>query len=257
MNTCGYIEIDDASIYYQVSGNLRGKPLVLLHGGLGSMKDLTPIHTYLADEYCLIYIDLRGHGKSTLGSVKLSYELYQNDVLTILSFLKISQFSLFGFSDGGIVAYRIAVQYPEKVSCLITLGSQWRLEPGDPSIEVLKGLTAEFWLEKFADDVANYQLSNPQPHFHKLVDTVKAVWLDTSESGYPNSAVEQIQCPTLIMRGDHDFLFSLDEAATLQSKMKDADFANIPFTEHASHQESPELVGEILQQFMLKRRCDP
>ncbi|WP_419177517.1 alpha/beta fold hydrolase [Pseudoalteromonas luteoviolacea] len=56
----------------------------------------------------------------------------QNDVLTILSFLKISQFSLFGFSDGGIVAYRIAVQYPEKVSRLITLGSQWRLEPGDP-----------------------------------------------------------------------------------------------------------------------------
>ncbi|AOT10392.1 alpha/beta fold hydrolase [Pseudoalteromonas luteoviolacea] len=256
MSTSGYIKIDDASIYYQMSGNLKGKPLVLLHGGLGSMEDLTPVHKYLDDEYCLICIDFRGHGKSTLGSTKLSYEQYQNDVLSILSFLGISQFSLFGFSDGGIVAYRIAAQSPEKVSCLITLGSQWRLEPEDPSIPVLKGLTAEFWLEKFADDVAYYQLSNPTPHFHKLVDAVKTVWLDTSESGYPNNAVVQIQCPTLIMRGDHDFLFSLDEAVALQRKVAGADFANVPFTEHAAHQESPELVGRILQQFMLKIRCD-
>ena len=241
---------NEASVYYEMSGNADGKPLVMLHGGLGSKEDFAPVHRYLASEYCLISIDFRGHGKSTLGNTPLSYELYQNDIQNVLSHLGVSRYSLFGFSDGGIVGYRLAAQLPEKVDCLITLGSQWRLKSDDPSIEILNGLTAEFWAERFADDVARYNVSNPKPNFPKLVDAVKMVWLDTSASGYPSCLVEHIKCPTLIMRGDNDFLFSLDEAVALKSRISGADFANIPFTAHASHQESPDLVGVMLQQFL-------
>jgi len=247
-----YLEIDCASIYYQLSGNPDGKPLVMLHGGLGSGKDLEPLHEYLAQDYRLISIDLRGHGKSSLAGTSLSYAQYQSDIQAVLSHLDITRYSIFGFSDGGIVGYRLAAQNPEKVISLVTLGSQWRLEEGDPSIEILSGLTAESWCEMFPEDVANYNTSNPKPDFARLVEAVKELWLDTTELGYPSKLVEDIQCPTLIMRGDNDFLFSLEEAVALKSKIPNSDFANIPFTEHAAHQESPLVVGTMLKQFYCK-----
>ncbi|MFS1525481.1 alpha/beta fold hydrolase [Microbulbifer sp. 2304DJ12-6] len=251
----GYINVSGSPIYYELSGNPNGEPLVLLHGGLGSIGDLTPLYKYIAPDYSLISMDFRGHGKSPLNGASLSYEQYQSDVQEVLSHLGIKRYSLFGFSDGGIVGYRLAAQQPESIICLITLGSQWRLETNDPSIELLRGLTAEFWAERFPAEVDFYNASNPKPDLKKLVDAVKPVWLDTTESGYPCDLVESIACPSLIIRGDNDFLFSLNEAAFLKTKISGADFANIPFTEHASHQESPELVGTIVKQFLSQQKA--
>ncbi|WP_233355419.1 alpha/beta fold hydrolase, partial [Vibrio cholerae] len=66
--------------------------------------------------------------------------------------------------------------------------------------------------------------------------------------------ITQQSRPTLVMRGDNDFLFSLDEAVALKSKIAGCSFANIPLTAHSSHQESPELVGEMLKQFMSQHK---
>ncbi|WP_199528974.1 alpha/beta hydrolase [Pseudoalteromonas sp. bablab_jr010] len=249
-NRNGYIDVNGSKIYFEVSGNLNGEPLLMLHGGLGSLNELSSIHQYVATEYQLISVDFRGHGKSFLGNSPLSYMQYQEDIQYVLSYLNIDKYSIFGFSDGGIVGYRLAAQESERVSCLVTLGSQWRLEANDPSKELLSGLTPDFWAARFADDVAFYKSSNPEPNFPKLVDAVKAVWLDTTESGYPYDMVEKICCPTLIMRGDNDFLFSLDEAVALKLKIAGSSLANIPLTAHSSHQESPKLVGEMLKQFL-------
>lgn len=253
-NESGYIGVNGSEVYYELSGNPDGEPLLLLHGGLGSLNELTPLYKYVAADYQLISADFRGHGRSLLGDSPLSYLQYQQDTQHILSYLGIDRYSIFGFSDGGIVGYRLAAQDPGRVSCLVTLGSQWRLEADDPSIELLSGLTADFWVSQFADDVALYERTNPRPDFPKLVDAVKAVWLDTTESGYPCKLVEKIRCPTLVMRGDNDFLLSLDEAVALKSKIVGCSFANIPLTAHSSHQESPELVGEILKQFMSQHK---
>jgi len=249
-NRSGYISVKGSEIYYELSGNPDGEPLLMLHGGLGSLNELIPIQQYVASDYQLISVDFRGHGKSPLGDSPLSYLQYQQDIHYVLSYLGIDRYSIFGFSDGGIVGYRLAAQEPERVSCLVTLGATWRLEADDPSIELLSGLTADFWRSRFADDVAFYEASNPKPDFSKLVDAVKTVWLDTTVSGYPSNLVEEIRCPTLVMRGDNDFLFSLDEAVALRSKIADCSFANIPLSAHSSYQESPALVGEMLKLFL-------
>ena len=93
----GIIEIDNANIYYEVSGNPNGKPLLMIHGGLGCMYDLMPLLDYVPEDYKVILVDLRGHGQSTLGEVALSYERYQQDVEQLLRSLNISTYSIFGF----------------------------------------------------------------------------------------------------------------------------------------------------------------
>ncbi len=245
-----HLRVDGADIYYEVSGNLTGKPLVMLHGGLGCMYDLDGMLEYIPPHYMIVSVDFRGHGKSALGTEPLSYARYQEDIEHLLAHLNIDAYSLFGFSDGGIVAYRIAAADAGPVERLITVGAQWRLEPGDPSFDVLRSVTADFWAEQFPDDVSRYNESNPHPDFSLLVERVKDVWLDTSASGYPNTSVEAIACPTLVIRGDNDFLLSRREAGRLVERLADSSFMNVPFTEHEAHKEYPEVVGAVVNRFL-------
>ncbi|GAB2646285.1 alpha/beta fold hydrolase [Vibrio panuliri] len=245
-----HLLIDGAEIYYQVSGNPDGQSLVMLHGGLGSSEDLEGLMKFIPDLFKVIRIDLRGHGRSTLGEHPLTYTRYQQDVEAVLDTLQVDKFHLFGFSDGGTVGYRIAACDERRVLSLSTLGSQWRLEPDDPSIELYQGLTADFWQQEFAEEIARYEEINPQPDFNHLVAQVKKLWLDTFDSGYPDELVEEITCATLIMRGDKDFLFSLTEAEELCERIEESEFFNVPFTEHEAHKEYPEVVGEVLRRFL-------
>ncbi len=83
-NRNGYIGVNGSEIYYELSGNPEGEPLLMLHGGLGSLNELSPIHKYVAADYQLISIDFRGHGKSLLGGLPLNYMQYQQDVRMFL-----------------------------------------------------------------------------------------------------------------------------------------------------------------------------
>ena len=245
-----YLRVDGAELYYEIMGKPNGKPLVLLHGGFGCMLDFNCLLGSIPSDYKIIGIDLRGHGKSTVGDKELSYAQYQSDIEAVVKHLEIYSYSLLGFSDGGIVSYRLAASENSKVKQLITLGSQWRLEKGDSSVDFLGGVTSGDWKEMFPDAVESYNQSNPQPDFDLLVNKVKNVWLDTTSTGYPNNAVGRIKCPTLIMRGDDDFLFSLGEAVALVEDIENSKFMNIPFAEHEAHKEYPEVCSSVISKFL-------
>ncbi|MCG7585889.1 alpha/beta fold hydrolase [Photobacterium sp. OFAV2-7] len=245
-----HFSTDGADIYFETLGNPHGKPLVLIHGGLGYITDLNCLLEAIPNGYRIIGIDLRGHGKSTLGTAPLSYEQYQKDIEAILKHLAIDTFSLLGFSDGGIVSYRLAARFNTKVEKLITIGSQWRLEENDPSIEFLAHVTPDDWLDMFPDSVSYYNKINPQPDFERLVNEVKTVWMDTARSGYPSSDIRTIKCPTLIIRGDSDFLLSLQEAVEIVDQIDNAAFMNIAFAEHEAHKECPQICCSVIQRFL-------
>lgn len=248
-----YLNIDNAKIYCEIIGNPKGQPLILLHGGLGNMTDFNGVLESIPSGYKIIGVDLRGHGKSTLGDKELSYAQYQSDIEAILDYLKVDTYSLFGFSDGGIVGYHLAVSKFSKLELLITLGSQWRLEKDDPSIEIMEGLTAEAWNEMYPDSVTYYQKENPEPNFNLLVSKVKNLWLDPTSAEYLKNTVANIKCSTLIMRGDDDFLFSLGEAVALVGAIDNSKFLNIPFAEHEAHKEYPEVFCSVINRFLSAR----
>lgn len=245
------LRVGDASLYYEVAGNPAGKPLVLLHGGLGSMADFQPILDRLPADFRLIGIDFRGHGKSTLGTAPLTYQQYQADVVCVLDHLGVPSCSLLGFSDGGIVAYRLAARMPARVAAVATVGAQWRLETGSPVFEMLSGLTAEMWGEMFPESVDYYRSVNPAPDFDTLVQAVVGLWTDLGDTGYPNESVADIAAPMLIVRGDDDPLLSLHEAVELQEKVAAAHFANVPFAGHEVHKDAPALFAAMLGDFLL------
>ena len=233
------LTIGDAQIYVQESGSPQGPAVLLLHGGLGNLHDFDSIAQRLGTEFRLIAMDLRGHGKSSLGTKALSYAQYQADVLAVLDELQLAQVAIVGFSDGGIVGYRLAASNPERIRALVTLGAQWRLLPDDPSIPMLQGLSVQGWNAMFPQAIAQYSQLNPQGDFGVLLDAVKGVWLDTDcATGYPGEGVAEIRTPTLIVRGDADPFLALSEACALQAQIAGAGLLNIPFVGHSAHDEA-------------------
>lgn len=242
-----HLPVGDAKIYFEITGNPAGEPLVLLHGGLGNITDFNGILDQFAKDYQLIGIDFRGHGKSTLGSLGLSYQRHQTDVEAVLAHLGIEACYLLGFSDGGTTSYRLAIKNPSKIKAMVTIGAKSQLSANDQTFAILSGMTAEKWEQRFPDSVAYYKTNNPEPGFEALVKAVVSLWTDTGS--YPGSGIEDIAAPTLIIRGDRDHLFPLETAVHLAQHIKGANFFNIPFAGHEVHKDANTLFSSVVKDF--------
>jgi pimeloyl-ACP methyl ester carboxylesterase len=100
-----------------------GSSVLLLHGGLANSNYWGNQIKPLAEKFCVTVMDTRGHGRSTLHSGSFSYALFARDVIGLLDHLRIDQTSIIGWSDGGITALQLAMNYPARVSKLFVFGA--------------------------------------------------------------------------------------------------------------------------------------
>jgi pimeloyl-ACP methyl ester carboxylesterase len=116
-----YITNKGVNIHYDLEG--EGPPLVMLNGLWGSVVDWYDFGyvEQLKDDYQLILIDHRGHGKSDkpYDSEKYSMKLFVEDIVAVLGDLAIKQCHFYGFSMGGWFIYGLAKYYPEKLKSII------------------------------------------------------------------------------------------------------------------------------------------
>ncbi len=244
-----HLEADGARIYYEVIGKEDSPALLVLHGGFGTLEDFNAILPDLHKEFRVIGIDSRGQGKSTLGSTALTYAQIQNDAERVLAHLGIDRLSIIGFSDGGIVAYRLATLSDLKIEKLITIDSRWHVKNTEPTRDIFLKITGESWRTKFPETFEAYQRLNPEPNFDLLARSVIQMWLDPNHSGYVNEAVQGIACPLLIVRGDNDHLISLEAVTELRGLVEHSRLLNIPFAGHAAYLDQKEIFVLALNQF--------
>lgn len=244
-----FVETDGARIYYEVMGQEDRPALLVLHGGFGTLEDFNAILPDLQKEFRVIGVDSRGQGRSTFGPKALTYAQIQNDVERVLEQLRIDTLSIIGFSDGGIVAYRLAALTNLKIEKLTTIGSRWHLKNTEPTREIFLKITGESWRKKFPDTFDTYQQLNPEPDFDVLARSLIEMWLDPKPSGYVNEAVQNIACPLLIVRGDDDHLISLEAVTELRGLVRNSRLLNIPFAGHAAFQDQTEMFVLALNQF--------
>lgn len=246
-----HLQVGDAKIYFEICGNPHGIPLLLLHGGMGKLTDFNGLIDKLPSRFKFIGMDLRGHGKSTLGTSRLSYQGHQADADAVLAHLEIERFSLLGFSDGGIAALRMAAATPSRIQALVAVAAHGQMDTHDPVLPILRGMTAEKWQTRFPESVSYYMANNPEPDFAALLKAVMSLWTDIEHSAYPGATIKRISAPTLVVRGDADHLFSLASAIELRDQIPGAGFLNIPFAGHEVHQDAPGLFLEAVKEFLV------
>src|SRR5262249_4721355 len=113
----GHVEADDVRYGYEIHG--EGVPLLLLHGGFGTMDMFAPVRSRLAERRQVIAVDLYGHGRTALTDRPIDSITMGDDMAALVRALGFERVDALGYSAGGKVAFRLAVQHPELVGKLV------------------------------------------------------------------------------------------------------------------------------------------
>jgi pimeloyl-ACP methyl ester carboxylesterase len=127
-----YADVNGLSLYYSEHG--EGEPLVLLHGGFGAGELLAPIIPALAAGRRVIAVDLQGHGRTADVDRPLRPELMAGDIAVLIEHLGLERADVMGYSLGGLVALRTAIQHPDRVRRLVLVSVAFRRDGSHPDV---------------------------------------------------------------------------------------------------------------------------
>lgn len=121
----GFLEVDEThKLYWEKSGNKKGIPIVLLHGGPGAGAGAVHRRFFDPDFYNIIIFDQRGAGRSKpLGSLENNTTKHLiEDLETLREHLKIDKWHIFGGSWGSTLALAYASKHKDKCISMILRG---------------------------------------------------------------------------------------------------------------------------------------
>ena len=116
--------VNGIELGYQIFG--KGKPLVLLHGGFGSVEMFGPNVELLAAGRQVIGVDMQSHGRSPAADRPMRFEAMADDVAALVRALGLEHAAVMGFSLGGAVGLRMAIQHPEMVERLVLVSTVFK-----------------------------------------------------------------------------------------------------------------------------------
>jgi len=131
--TSGLAPVNGIELGYQVFG--EGDPLILLHGGFGSVEMFGPNVDALAAGRQVIGVDLQSHGRSPAADRPMRFETMADDIAALISHLGLEKADVMGFSLGGGVALRTAIQHPSLVRWLVLVSTPIRRSGSYPEME--------------------------------------------------------------------------------------------------------------------------
>ena len=142
----GHVEAGGVHYGYEIRGD--GPPLLLLHGGFGTMDMFQPVLGRFTERRQVITVDLYGHGRTALTDRPIDPVAMGDDMASVVRALGFERVDVLGFSFGGMVAFRLAVQHPDVVDRLILASAPYAYEGFYADIrEQQKGIRAEFMMQ--------------------------------------------------------------------------------------------------------------
>lgn len=283
----GYVHFKGYKVWYRIVGDHEdpGKyPLVCLHGGPGVPHDyLEPLEKVAETGRRVIFYDQLGSGNSDRPDQPdlWTIELFKEELVTVLSELKIAKYHLFGNSWGGMLALEHILAKSKGVQSLILASSlasmpQWisetqrlRNELPDSIKRVLDKNEAEGTTESAAYQEATHQFY--QRHVCRLKpwpNSLKRSFEKMGQSVYlkmtgPNeftptgtlkdwdvrNRLSEIKIPTLITSGKYDEATPLI-VKTLRDGIAHSQWTLFQKSAHLSHLEEPELYRKTLNEFL-------
>src|SRR3712207_4466493 len=128
-----YAWVNGLHMYYEDHGT--GQPLVLLHGAFSAIgTSFGSVLPELAKNRRVIAFEMQAHGRTADIDRPLSMEQMADDTVAALRLLGIKNADFFGFSMGGGVALRVALQHPEVVRKLVLASVTYKLDGVHPGL---------------------------------------------------------------------------------------------------------------------------
>jgi len=131
-----YASVNGLNIYYEIHGT--GRPLVLLHGGVGASEMFGPVLPKLTEQSQVIAVHLQAHGRTADADRPLSFEFMADDIAELMKHLGIGRTDIMGYSLGAGVALQTAIRHPDLVRKLVVVSVPFKRDGFYP--EVLKSM---------------------------------------------------------------------------------------------------------------------
>lgn len=253
--------------HYAKQGDPTGQAIVFLHAYVDSWFSYSRVLPLLSAEYRAFAPDQRGHGDSDKPECRYAVDDYAADVDAFMDAVRVEGATLVGDSSGGLIAQRVALDYPHRVGRLVLIGSPTTLvnnetvaefgkeilaleDPVPPGFvrEFVSGTIRDPVPERFLEGVVSESLKVPARVWRGYYEGVVLAADDTARLG-------EIGAPTLILWGEQDALLPREEQEWRATAIPDATLKVYPETGHLAHWVRPEWVARDLEAFV--REGDP
>jgi pimeloyl-ACP methyl ester carboxylesterase len=244
------VDLNGVRTWYDVAG--AGEPLVYLHGGFSDSRELEPLRARYAEQLEVYTPDRRGHGRSPDVDGPFDFELLAADIAAFIEQVVGGPAHLVGFSDGATTALHVALRHPDLVRRLVLISGQYHAD----------GLLPGLLPPDFADDPAaaaaamassrlakRYAAVSPDGPDHFLAVTEKILRMAATDPQLDVADLAGVRARTLVVSGDDDAI-ALEHVLALYRGIPDAELAVVPGTSHVLISEKPELVGQLVVDFL-------
>ena len=240
----------------------KGFPLVLIHGFLGSSKMWEPQINFFKNNFRVITPDLPGFGKSNKAKSHNSIQSIANLLMDCIEEKKIDKFYLLGHSMGGMIVQEMAKKYGNKIVKLICYSTgprgemPGRFESVDQSRENLKKKGLEITVKNIAKTW--FVRKENAKYFDICIEagkqtSTKAV--DDALIAFKNwngvNTLKNIKNETLIVWGDQDKSYNLEQIKTLEKSIKKSKLVIFKNCAHNVHLEQPNKFNNTIKNFLL------
>jgi pimeloyl-ACP methyl ester carboxylesterase len=245
-----YIDVNGLQMYYEDRG--KGTPLILLHGGLGTVElGWAELREVFSQHFRVIAPDCRGSGRTNNPQKILNYALMADDIVALAKALDVKKPLICGWSDGGQIAMEIGIRYPELPKALVFGGVTHRLSKhtNDALSAVRDWLQSDPELEKSLR-YAHGHVYGPE-YLETHLELLLQMWGDST--GYPNEDIKSIEAPSLLIIGDKDEAMPLKVQLEMYTLIPNAELAIIPNMTHMNYAtERSEIFSTVVLDFLKK-----
>ena len=259
-----FISVNGAKICYNDFGEGL-EPIIFLHGFPFDKSSWQPQVDFLKNTYRVIALDIRGFGKSSAGTDKMSMSLFAEDLIKFMDALEIKAAVVCGLSMGGYILLNAANRFPERFSALIFADTQCiadTQETKEGRAKTIAQIEKE-GTEKFTE---NFLKAAFHPHTisneTELVDNIKGVIKNNSPEVIIGglqalasrdetcSSLSIISVPVLILCGKLDTVTPAAQSVYLNKNIKDSFIHLIDNAGHLSNLEKADEFNHYLSYFI-------
>uniref|UniRef100_A0A8C4VXL2 Biphenyl hydrolase like n=1 Tax=Gopherus evgoodei TaxID=1825980 RepID=A0A8C4VXL2_9SAUR len=243
--TSAKIKVNGVPLHYKQTGQ-GDHAVLLLPGMLGSSQsDFGPqLKSMNKQLFTIVAWDPRGYGHS----IPPAHDFYCN-FLTPIKALKFKNFSMLGWSDGGITALIAAAKYPTLIHKLVVWGANAVVTQEDLKLyNAIRDVSK--WSEKIRKQME-------EMYGHEYFAKTCEAWVDgiSQFADKPDGNICQhllphIKCPTFIIHGGKDPLVPQFHAEYLHKHIKESRLFLMPEGKHNLHLRFAEEFNRLVEDFL-------
>ncbi len=224
--------------------------LLLLHGALGTAKQLQPLAQTLSTDRDVHTLNFSGHGGTDAPPGGYTFDGFVSDILQYMDANDLQQVDIFGYSMGGYAALCFALKYPDRVGKIATLGTKlrWTAEGSQQEVKMLDADKIEAKVPAFAEQLK--QQHGAENWRNVLVSTANMMLNLGNNPVLKDSDYQAVKHEILIGIGDRDNTAGLEDTVAVYRQLLQAQLWVLPGTPHPMDKVNTAFLANGLRRFL-------